>query len=146
MHMTRKWFWVDSTCPIHALIKTQRTQKADSRVQRGCTRGVGSMTGESSGPWTASLTAMKSLTTSCVFEESMPIPNNVSWRRLAKPVLLVPVLRITSIMHSRIAVVWALFGCLPINSRVSLSAKLTTTGHGAGLLFSASLIITCASS
>src|SRR5882762_11286679 len=77
MHMTRKWFWVDSTCPIHALIKTQRTQKADSRVQRGCTRGVGSLTGESSGPWTASLTAMKSLTTSCVFEESMPIPNNV---------------------------------------------------------------------
>jgi len=33
-------------------------------------------------------------------------------------------------MHSRIAVVWALFGCLPINSRVSLFVKLITTGHG----------------
>src|SRR6266404_127817 len=98
-------------------------------VQRGF-RGVGFTRGESSGPWTASLTAMKSLTTSWVFEESMPMLNNVCWRRLAKPALLVPVLRITSTMHSRIAVVWALFGCLRINSRVSLFVKLTTTGHG----------------
>src|SRR6267143_5939442 len=113
-------------------------------VQRGF-RGVGFTRGESSGPWTASLTAMKSLTTSWVFEESMPIPINVCWRRLAKPALLVPVLRITSTMHSRIAVVWALFGCLPINSRVSLSVKFTTTGHGGRSLSSANLIITCAS-
>jgi hypothetical protein len=83
------------------LIRIRRTQKADFRVQRGFTyeRGV------SSGPWTASLTAMKSLTTGCVFEESMPMPINVCWRRVAKAALLVPVLRITSTMHSRIVVI-----------------------------------------
>ncbi len=65
--------------------------KGNSRVQRGFTRGVGFTRGESSGPWTASLTAMKSLTTSCAFDEPTPIPINVCCRRLAKPALLVPV-------------------------------------------------------
>ena len=60
----------------------QLPKKADSRYQRGFTKEVGFTRGESSGPWTASLTAMKSLITGCVFEESMPMPINVCWRRL----------------------------------------------------------------
>jgi len=58
------------------------------------------------------------LTTSCVFKESMPMQINVCWRRLANQCCFVPVLRIASTMHSRIAVSWHVH-CLPINSRVS---------------------------
>lgn len=100
--------------------------------------------GESSGPRTASPTAIKSLTTSCVLENSIPTPDNVSWRRLAKPAF-VPVLNITWVMHSRIVVICALFSCLPISSLVSLSVKLTRTGHDGRRSLSASRIITCAS-